>query len=368
MTGNFRHVPEMDYLRAFAILGVLAVHVAANFTTIPEINSLLITNVVIDIFMHVALPLFIFLSGFLLYLKYNRNYSLKEFAQKRFLRVIPPYLIFTVFYLFIWVIFMGIITGIYNWPSVSEIGYAFLTAGASYHLWFFLLIIEFYFLYPIIVKIYHYFEDTNREWLFLLLALVIQSGWLIFGSNYLFHISGSELNITNIVFFSRLFYFALGIYVCNHYTQIKEQVLKKSIRTYVIPVILFTCIGSGLWLRGIQVYGSFSAIQSGTYSLYELLLQPLFYLFIFALLFVISNRIVSSGKPGKWLLLIGAYSFGIYLIHPFFLSCTSYGLNLMGITNLTWIYYVILFVSTLVCSMIFVWIMQKVPFHKYILG
>ena len=368
MTGNFRHVPEMDYLRAFAILGVLAVHVAANFTTIPEINSLMITNIVIDIVMHSALPLFIFLSGFLLYLKYNRNYSLKEFAQKRFLRVIPPYLIFTVFYLFIWVIFMGIITGIYNWPSVSEIGYAFLTAGASYHLWFFLLIIEFYLLYPIIVKIYHFFTDTNREWLFLLLALVIQSGWLIFGSYYLFQISGSEFNITNIVFFSRLFYFALGIYVCNHYTQIKKQLLKKTIWTYVIPVIVFTGIGSGLWLRGIQVYGSFSAIPTGTYSMYELLLQPLFYLFIFALLFIISNRIVSSGKPGKWLLLISAYSFGIYLIHPFFLSCTSYGLNLMGITNLTWIYYVILFVSGLICSMIFVWIMQKVPFHKYIIG
>jgi len=368
MIGNVKHVPEMNYLRAFAILAVLAIHVSAQFTTIPEINSLMITNIVIDIFTHYAVPLFIFISGFLLYLKYNRNYSVKEFAQKRFLRVIPPYLVFTVFYLFIWVIIVGIVTGMYNWPSVLQIVYAFFGAGASYHLWFFLIIIELYLFYPLIVKIYHFFEDTNREWLFLLSALILQLGWQIFGSYFPLQLIGYELNITNMVFFCRLFYFALGIYVCNHYTLIKEQLLKKPIWMYVIPVIIFTCLGSWLWICGIQVYGSYYSIPNGTYGLYESLLQPLSYLFTFALLFVISNRIVSSNKSRKWLLLIGAYSFGIYLIHPFFLTGISYALKLIGITNLTVMYYPILFVSVLLCSMIFVWIVQKIPFHKYIIG
>ena len=368
MTGNVKHVPEMDYLRAFAILAVLAIHVSGLFTNIPEINSLMITNIVIDIFTHFAVPLFLFISGFLLYLKYNRNYSVKEFAKKRFFRIIPPYLIFTVFYLFIWVILLGILTGVYNWPSVSQIIYAFFTGGAWYHLWFFLIIIELYLFYPIIVKIYHFFEDTNREWLFLLLALILQSGWQIFGSYFQPQVMGYELDITNMVFFCRLVYFALRIYVCNHFTEIKEKVEKKSIWMYVLPVIVFTCLGSWLWIRGIDIYGSFYAIRDGTYVLYESLLQPLSYLFTFALLFVISKKIISSKLSGKWLLLIGSYSFGIFLIHPFFLSCISYVLGFIGITSLNGIYYPILFVSVLMCSMIFVWIMQKIPFHKYIIG
>lgn len=368
MTVSINHVPEMDYLRAFAILAVLAIHVSANFTTIPEINSLMITNIVIDIFTHFAVPLFIFISGFLLYLKYNREYSVKEFAKKRFLRVIPPYLIFTVFYLFIWVILKGILTGTYIWPSALNIIYAFFAAGASYHLWFFLIIIELYLFYPIIVKIYHFFEDTNREWLFLLLALILQLSWQIFGSYFQLQIMGYELSITNMIFFCRLFYFALGIYVCSHFTEIKERILRKSIWIYVIPVILFTCIGSWLWIQGIQIYGSYNAIPDGTYGLYESLLQPLSYLFTFAFLFVISSKIISSKISGKWLLLISNYSFGIYLIHPFFLSGISYALGLIEITNLDAIYYPILYVAALLLSILFVRIIMKIPFHKYIIG
>ncbi len=368
MSGTPLHVPEMDYLRAFAILAVLAIHVSAGFTAIPAINSLMIVNVIIDIFTHYAVPLFIFISGFVLYLKYNRNYSARSFAKKRFLRIIPPYLIFTTFYLLFGIFKMKILTGIYEWPSTLQILYAYFAAGASYHMWFFLIIIELYLLYPVIIRCYHFFADRNYDWLFVVLALILQLGWQVFGANYQLHLAGYDLDITNKLFLCRFFYFALGIYVCSHYAGIKEWVLKRSWWVYGMTVIPLTLICSYILLSGVYVYGNYSEIPN-SYMLYEkLVLSVLLYVCTFALLYVLCHKIVSGKKQATWLLTIGAYSFGIFLIHPFFQQGIMYLLEHIGITKVTAMYYPVVFLSVLICSIIFVWIMQKIPGHKYIIG
>lgn len=368
MAEQINHILEIDYLRSFAILAVIAIHVSAGFTAIPNINALMIVNVYIDIFSHFAVPLFIFISGFVLYLKYQRDYSKKEFYQKRFLRIIPPYLIFTTFYLAFSIIIAAYNSGTIALPSLIKIAYAYLLAGGYYHLWFFLLIIELYLLYPVIVKIYHLFQDIKAEWLFLIVALILQIGWQIIGNNYPLHLLGYDLSITNKIFLCRIFYFALGIYVCNHYPVIKEWILKKSVFIWVIPVVLFTIVGSGLWLTGIYIYGSYNAIPTGSFIFYESFLQPLSYLFIFGLLFILCNRIVKSNKNFKWLLIISMYSFGIYLIHPFFQTGITFIIKIFGITTETAIYYPITYIFTLGLSIMFVYVIRKISFHKYIIG
>lgn len=358
----------MDYLRAFAILAVLAIHVSAGFTAIPNINALMVVNIGIDIFSHFAVPLFIFISGFVLYLKYQKNYSQKEFYQKRFWRIIPPYLLFTTFYLIFNAFIAAYKTGTFTFPSILQIAYAYLAAGGYYHLWFFLIIIELYLLYPVIIKIYNFFLDRGTDWLFLVLALVLQLGWQIFGANFQLHLFGYDLSITNKIFFCEIFYLVFGIYICKHYPTIKEWVLKKSILTFVTPTIIFTIIGSGLWLTGIYIYGSYNSIPDISFTFIESLIQPLFYLFIFALLFAVSNKITNSNKNFKWLLTVSLYSFGIYLIHPFFQTGLIYVGKIFGITYETIIYYPLTFILTLALSMIFVYIIRKFKYYKYIIG
>ena len=192
-----KHVPEMDFLRAFAILAVLAIHVSAGFTSIPQINALMVVNVGIDIFTHFAVPLFIFISGFLLYLKYNKNYSLKEFYLKRFWRIVPPYLVFTTFYLAFNAAIATLKAGVITLPSFLQIIYAYFAAGGYYHLWFFLIIIELYLFYPLIVKVYNFFADRKLGFLFLVISLILQLGWQIFGSNFQLHLLGYNLSITD---------------------------------------------------------------------------------------------------------------------------------------------------------------------------
>lgn len=89
-----KRIGEIDYLRGFAILAVIATHTSARFIQIPNINLLLIINVIIDVFSHFAVPLFIFISGFVLSLNYKGPFSKKTYLQKRVKSILPPYIFF----------------------------------------------------------------------------------------------------------------------------------------------------------------------------------------------------------------------------------------------------------------------------------
>ena len=122
-------IKEIDYLRGFAILGVLIIHTSANFTKIGLVNNLVIFNVLIDVFAQYAVPLLIFISGFVMPIKYYDMISVKLFYQKRIKSIIPQYLIFSMLY----IIFFSIL---FNPPTFFTLIFEFLTANSSYHMWF----------------------------------------------------------------------------------------------------------------------------------------------------------------------------------------------------------------------------------------
>lgn len=96
-------ITEIDFVRAFAIIGVLAVH-ATSFATIemlPHQNSYPIYNF-INIFMKFGTPIFIFLSSFVLFLSYfhkpiNKS-TLISFYRRRLVYIIIPFLVFSTIY------------------------------------------------------------------------------------------------------------------------------------------------------------------------------------------------------------------------------------------------------------------------------
>jgi surface polysaccharide O-acyltransferase-like enzyme len=138
---------EIDYLRGFAILAVIAIHTSACFTQVKNINLVVIINVIVDVFSHFAVPLFIFISGFVLSLKYKGLFSQKIFYIKRAKSVLPQYIIFSTFYILLNVALSSINHNL-KFPSIITIIFWFLTANSYYHLWFFALIIQFYIFYP----------------------------------------------------------------------------------------------------------------------------------------------------------------------------------------------------------------------------
>lgn len=73
-TQKNKRIGEVDYLRGFAVLAVIAIHTSSN-SQILNLNLLLIVNLIIDVFSHFAVPLFIFISGFVLSLNYRGLFS-----------------------------------------------------------------------------------------------------------------------------------------------------------------------------------------------------------------------------------------------------------------------------------------------------
>ena len=95
-----RHV--MELLRGLAILGVIAVHTSAHFPQAGGLSPVVLTGMAIDAVSHYAVPLFILLSGMALAMRYAGGLTrgdLGPFCRRRLLRIIPPYVIFSLVYL-----------------------------------------------------------------------------------------------------------------------------------------------------------------------------------------------------------------------------------------------------------------------------
>ena len=89
---------ELNYLRGFAILSVISIHVCMFFKKMININLLTVFYMTIDAFSHFAVPAFIFISGFGLYNSYNGNFQIGYIYRKRFKYILPPYFVFSTLY------------------------------------------------------------------------------------------------------------------------------------------------------------------------------------------------------------------------------------------------------------------------------
>jgi peptidoglycan/LPS O-acetylase OafA/YrhL len=91
-------IPEIDFLRAISALAVITIHVTAKFTEIPTFNNLQLSIAFIDNFVGFAVPSFIFISGMVLFQNYSTlQTNILTFYKKRFAKIIPIYLLFSVF-------------------------------------------------------------------------------------------------------------------------------------------------------------------------------------------------------------------------------------------------------------------------------
>jgi peptidoglycan/LPS O-acetylase OafA/YrhL len=373
-------IKEIEYLRGFAILAVVAIHTSMNFTKITNVNLLLVLNVIVDVFSHFAVPLFIFISGFVLSLNYKGTFSQKKFLRKRVKSVIPSYIIFSTLYLLLNVI-LSAINGNLKIPSLMIIIFNFVTASSYYHLWYFALIIQFYIFYPSIIKTYDKYAN-NKIFYFIFLMLIIQELWLIirdviityFDSSthsYSIYFNAISSTILSRVFFSHIFYFTIGIYVCRNYQYTLDKLFKA--KRWILPtIIVFTGIISSFWIDGIAKYGSYERIPQ-SYFIVPHLLASVYFPFVFSILFIISlNFSITKYKYSNYskiILLLGRYSFGIYLIHALFITViVTLVFPQFGVDVNCLIFYPTLFILSILLSCFSVYFISHLPYSEILIG
>jgi len=176
MTSNY--FEEVDYLRGFAIFAVIALHVSGYFTKIPpNINIIIVSNIIIYVITHFAVPLFISISGFVISLKYYENDSITNFYKKRINKIVVPYLFFTGIYLLKDIWDNSETSNLIGWLILKAYFIRLITGSVStggFHLWFILLITQVYLFYPLILIIYKKYINKNNLTSLLITTFIFQ--------------------------------------------------------------------------------------------------------------------------------------------------------------------------------------------------
>lgn len=141
---------EIEWIRAICCLLVIIIHVTAEFWTSFNYGSVQYKfNILLNSISQFAVPGFVFLSGFVLYYVYhNKEYKILDFYKKRMFKILIPYLICSIIYIILNYY-------LYNYPMDLKAMVKDIFIGrASFHLYYMVLIIQFYLVFPLLLKIY----------------------------------------------------------------------------------------------------------------------------------------------------------------------------------------------------------------------
>lgn len=341
---------NINTLRAWAILGVITIHVSMNFTKFTELSWLPVTLATIDIYAHFAVPLFVTISGFLLAMKYDGNYRIGAFYKKRINRIFYPFIIWSIIYLLL---------DPSNFSDPVQVVLKIITGSAYYHLWFFFLIIQLYLIFPFLRK---FLKNKNITIVIMILAIQVIFRQYKTG---LFDSEDLSLIFENL-FFTYIFFFSLGIWINDNINKVEKSFSKITTSKNILIFSISILISFAFSYNWLAVHNSFFE-EIPIFGLLEMILLPLTFITIFVNLLTLSISI-KSGNLKELLFLLSKYSFGIYLSHALILRIAVFILKKIGITWQNAACYPSAFIITIIESLVFCYIVERTPLSKPLLS
>jgi surface polysaccharide O-acyltransferase-like enzyme len=243
-------------------------------------------------------------------------------------------------------------------------------------LWFVVLIIQLYLLYPLLVKFYNRFARQNSAVYILSLLLLVQIGygllipygcWSPAPPPYAALTGLGTLVVQLVTTYSRFlfytFYFVLGFFVARRYGAIKQRIAKISLASISLVVLVSTIY------YAVVFYRVAASASSYYYQLLYLLTGPFYCLLLILFYLRLST---GWGEPRGFLLRylekIGEDSFGIYLVFFFFVGEFSGVLERLGLSANNLFFYPVLFFLTLISSYLSVEAIYRLPLSNIIIG
>lgn len=320
------HVTAIDLVRALTILGVISVHStwftndAANFSA----------NAVMDV-LHFTREVFLFMTAFVLFYNYyDRPLDLGRFWPRRFKLVAFPYVIWSVLYL----LYGGSARHGLG-PFLATLGHALVTGTAWFHLYYLLVTMQIYVAFPAMRWLVRKTEGHHRT-LFVAAALfelvlfgVYQywpgaiAAWLPGWLKWVVTLRGQ-------VFFTYEFFLVLGALAAVHYRSVTAWVGQNG----RLLALLFGGSLAAMWAAfavGVLVFHQSVGFASGV-------IQPLMVPYAAAVILGLfwlglqwAERRARWPRLSALVSLVAELSFGIYLIHPWFLQqISTYLVPLVG--------------------------------------
>ncbi|MDO9591579.1 MAG: acyltransferase [Erysipelotrichaceae bacterium] len=299
----------LDWLKLVACVLVVVIHVtAAGIVGYVPGSRLQYLTVIINTLSQFAVPAFIFASGYALAGQFRdepRVPELLKFWYKRLSVVVLPYVIWTLIYLILQQRFMGVCYGIGGMLKLL------LTGGAFYHLYFMVILIQFYLLFPGLLWFRRRLARYGMDVGLVAVVFLVYAFWL-----------KSGMPLSDRFFLSYLPFFYAGMVLV-------DQPLK--LVGLSVAGIAGAVAFADLLVARLTAFGAISPTR--------LLSMPLaweiFSLAAVMLLTAWFGTFRVGERSEKWLKLLVGTTFDVYLAHPLILFFTVRWLRAAGVSSLT---------------------------------
>lgn len=286
--------PAADLIRILAGIGVVLIHVTDPFIAYPPYygiggSSWWILNLVNALF-RVSVPLFVMLSGFLL-LDLTQEMNFKQFYKRRLARIGIPVIFWMAFY-FVWLALLG------EGLGLGDIIHKILTVNLK-HLYFLVIIIELYFITPLLYVFMKNTDDKTHKVL-LASALIFTLALGTISALYPRDKVNTSQNIVTI-FLPYVYYFLVGYFLRKKHISWKHAI---SLSIVYVYVTLFIAIASG-------------GVISSYFRQYNSVPLVVMTLISFIVLMQFNKISILSEKPivRKTIQYVASLVFGVYLVH-----------------------------------------------------
>lgn len=338
---------ELYFLRSVACIAVVIIHSIAYTTTYyPEDRSDL-SLFIFENFKMLLLfctPLFVFLSELLISHSYKENLP-KNFFKKRIKFILIPYLFMGVF--------NAILVGLKGNFTLLEILFRIFTNifAGTFLGYFVLIIFQFYILHVIMQKYLNHL--SAKIVLPISLAInILYLGFFNFVSPFDFPFADYVWShLSWLPFVGWIFYFTLGYYCGKNYERLVVFIKNNKYLFLILPILTASLMLIMRW----------TILPLSTSKRVDVILYTTSVIF---LLILIGITIKSIPKP---LIFISRVSFGVYLLHPFFLEL-GYGIMAFfpNVNDLT--YCVSLFVISFPLSVLSTYLLNKTKYGYLLVG
>ncbi len=304
-----RHVHELDLVRILTFVCVIGVHTfsATNAATNPVSNGA-------EMLLHFTRESFFFLTGFVLLHQYgSRRYHLFRFWRRRLLLVGAPYLAWSLIYT-LWrpVVQAQPWAG---WPS--RLAGNIMLGTAWYHLYFLLVSLQIYLLFPLLCWLVRATAGHHAPLLATSAALQLALlSWLAYGPPFVGWAAGLGRH-QDVLVWNYQFWIVLGGVAAAHRERVTGWVLTH--RPLLAGSVLAAAALALGWYCAALVHGT-APIPAAA------VLQPVMVVWSLAAiagLFAIGTSYAGHRRPGRLQAAVNYASdrsFGIFLVHPLVLS------------------------------------------------
>lgn len=341
-----QRVCGFDFLRVISIFFVIVIHITSVGLSFHEpTTGAYLANSLINSISRWAVPAFFMVSG-ALFLDPRKELSIKKLYTRNILRIAICIVVWGFFYSLLDQLIYGTISA----KSLLVAVYGIITGNTGYHLWFLYTLIMLYIATPLFRLITCHASKRQLEY-----ALVV---WIIFSliagqiNSFAAEVrfDGALSQYVPFVITGYGGYFLLGHYLAMYPLKGTAKRIYIYIYIFAIVSVCVICGGKYVLLTAFKMANNFIEMPLGLFSC-----------LIAVAVFTVSQNISVSDTDARALSFLGQRTFGIYLIHVFFISLLYHILGLRPDYCQPVLAILISSTGVFAASLLTSWIMSKIP-------